>query len=580
MKLFNLQFGSELKNTADLFYRGEAKYECGNLKFLKNETASFDTYFGLFSFSKYKKYCNINNVDLILNGSGDFLVDVIHRQKDGTDVPLSQHKFTDSANVQIDFSQLDDGYIYFSVTALTDATLYGGYYDLDKVQENHIKIGIVICTFKREEFVKNNLKRFLAGTEKEPVWKDWLHIFIIDNAKTLDLEKNDLYTVVPNKNLGGSGGFTRGICEVCDRPEFTHFLLMDDDIHFEFETLKRTFYLLRALSEEYKNSTVGGAMLYLDKPTFQHEFGGYFYGLAFRPINSRIDMSQQENLMRNEYPEQANYNAWWYTCMPVETVKKYGLPLPLFIKNDDVEYGLRSIENLINLNGIAIWHQDFSFKYNASLDYYCRRNELITTSLHSNENRFKLGFKLLYQTFTRLGVKRYYAAEVSLDAYYDFFKGCKFLCDADMEKLNSKLMSGHPKFIDKADLEKTYNVDIDKELAKIDKPKNKRNIFRQMLLTLENYFPAFMFKKDVVVVDYSSGKVKPLFRKKTSIHFDANRNQGYVCELDTKRRNKIRRKTIKMFFKIIFSYGKIKKEYKNNYLSACSREEWNKKFGI
>ena len=35
---------------------------------------------------------------------------------------------------------------------------------------------------------------------------------------------------------GGSGGFTRGLLEVCQSGEYTHVLLMDDDISFEPET--------------------------------------------------------------------------------------------------------------------------------------------------------------------------------------------------------------------------------------------------------------------------------------------------------------------------------------------------------
>lgn len=69
---------------------------------------------------------------------------------------------------------------------------------------------------------------------------------------------------------------------------------MDDDIHFEFETLKRTAYLLRALSDEYKYATIGSPMMYLDRPTEQHEFGGYFTGLNYKPRNSHLDRHKRK----------------------------------------------------------------------------------------------------------------------------------------------------------------------------------------------------------------------------------------------------------------------------------------------
>ena len=105
-------------------------------------------------------------------------------------------------------------------------------------------------------------------------------------------------------------------------------------------------------------------MLVLERPVIQYEFGGKYDGLRFKLINSGLDMRETRSLMRNESAPKPDYNAWWYCCMPVEYAFKNGLPLPLFIKCDDVEYGIRCITNLILMNGIGIWHQDFSAKYN------------------------------------------------------------------------------------------------------------------------------------------------------------------------------------------------------------------------
>lgn len=115
-------------------------------------------------------------------------------------------KFTDSYTVRLDISELPDkGYLYFTLTAESEAELTGGSYLADTNNDNPVKIGLVICTYKRETFVKNNLKRLLAGIAAEPEWGNVLHVFVIDNAKTLELPENEYYTVVPNKNLGGSG---------------------------------------------------------------------------------------------------------------------------------------------------------------------------------------------------------------------------------------------------------------------------------------------------------------------------------------------------------------------------------------
>ena len=36
------------------------------------------------------------------------------------------------------------------------------------------------------------------------------------------------------------------------------------------------------------------------------------------------------------------------------------LPLPLFIKCDDAEYGLRNIRHITALNGVGLWHKGFA----------------------------------------------------------------------------------------------------------------------------------------------------------------------------------------------------------------------------
>ena len=583
MKLFNLLFGCELEGTEKLFYQGGAAYDAErkSLRFQAGETASFETYFNLFSYAKYRKYCGIQNANVRFEGTGSFLAEFFCRTQSGNTLPLQTVKFTDSYTVRLDISELPDkGYLYFTLTAESEAELTGGSYLADTNNDNPVKIGLVICTYKRETFVKNNLKRLLAGIAAEPEWGNVLHVFVIDNAKTLELPENEYYTVVPNKNLGGSGGFTRGITEVCKDPSFTHFLLMDDDIHFEFETLKRTAYLLRALSDEYRSATVGGSMLYLDKPTVQHEFGGYFTGLQYIARNSLLDMTETDNLIENEDPPKANYNAWWYTCMPTDTMQKYSLPLPLFIKGDDVEYGIRCIDQLILMSGLSIWHQDFSLKYNAALEYYGKRNELILAAIHFNAGRWNLSVKLLYMVFIQLVLKRYYCAELILDAYRDYFKGYQFLIDTDMTQRNTEIMARQPKFYSKDELENTYSLDLNTVVEKKTVKKKRRNIFRFILLTMESFLPAFLFKKQPIAANANSNRAAPLFLRKTSVHYDPYREQGYVCELDTKSRRKIRSETFKMLFFILFHQKKTRKEYQRHYLETCSLEEWNRKFYI
>lgn len=582
MVLYNLMFGNGTDDVSALFFRGDAALDpCGTLKIPEGSEISFETYFNLFSHTKFRKYCGIREVFIQLKGKGTFCANFYHRSTSGIVTLLYSSCFCDTGCARLSLSQLpQEGYIYLTVQALTECELFRGYFFTEDEKRRDCKIGIVICTYRREEFVYKNLQMIEKAIAAEPEWASKIHVFIIDNGSTVSLPESSIYTVVPNKNLGGSGGFTRGIIEVEKAGTYSHFLLMDDDIRFEFETLKRTYYLLSALNDEYENATVGGAMLYLDRPTVQHEFGGYFSGLQYCARNSKLDLAEAENLLLNEQPVTANYNAWWFTCMPVQTVAQNGLPLPLFIKGDDVEYGIRCIQKLILMNGIGVWHQDFTVKYSAAMEYYGKRNELIDAAIHFKIKRRNLCLKLMYTVFIQLALKRYDCAELILRAYSDFFAGYRFLIDTDLEALNREIMRTPPQFISKDELEHRFGLNIDSSLKDMDSRRQKPSLMRRALLTLENFLPSFLFSKKPILADANSTWARPLFLKKISIHYDIYKQEGYVCELDTKRRRKIRRAAYKMFFKILFGYGKTETEYKNNYKKTCSLQVWKDKLDL
>ncbi len=73
--------------------------------------------------------------------------------------------------------------------------------------------------------------------------------------------------------------------------------------------------------------------------------------------------------------------------IPRQVAEELGQPLPLFIKWDDAEYGLRAAEHgypTVTLPGAAIWHMAWSDKDDA-IDwqaYFHLRNRLVVAALH------------------------------------------------------------------------------------------------------------------------------------------------------------------------------------------------------
>lgn len=48
--------------------------------------------------------------------------------------------------------------------------------------------------------------------------------------------------------------------------------------------------------------------------------------------------------------------------MPIRRIREIGYPLPIFVKGDDMEYGIRNHKEVMHMNGIGVWHQSFQEK--------------------------------------------------------------------------------------------------------------------------------------------------------------------------------------------------------------------------
>jgi hypothetical protein len=109
-------------------------------------------------------------------------------------------------------------------------------------------------------------------------------------------------------------------------------------------------------------------------------------------------------------------------------IKEEGLPLPVFVRCDDAEYGTRCHRELITMNGLCIWHMSFHVRYNAAVErYQTTRNTMIaqcTTGFAPNSD-----FMHELHNNIRLELKKfgYTNAKLCLDAFEDFLKGPKFI---------------------------------------------------------------------------------------------------------------------------------------------------------
>ncbi len=434
-------------------------YSEGSLRLEKGKPVGFNTYFNGCSIDKWKKYTILNNLSLRLALKGKVKVTLV------TEYLLHENRIerilgesiADTADRQ-EFTVSCDiknarGMLSFRLEALEDGGIfYGGAYCSQAEQQTlrDVKIGVGICTFRRERYVEKNLRilqKEIMENKDSPLCGR-LEILIADNGKTLDPGRMGMKHVhiYPNPNLGGTGGFTRCMIEMKRNREklgITHVLLMDDDVVIEPQALERTYMLLTLVREEYRDTFIGGAMLRLDQQCIQHESGAVWHldtGMV-SPLKDGLDLREVRNCIYNEIEEYTSYIAWWYCCFPLCVAEDDNLPFPFFIKIDDVEYSIRNMKHLILMNGICVWHDPFEYKYASYLEYYVVRNRMIMSALQGDAYRLHTVLRqMLAFCLREITYYRYKNVELYLRGVRDFLKGPAWLMRQDGEALNQDLI--------------------------------------------------------------------------------------------------------------------------------------------
>lgn len=450
MVLSQMVFPSE--ETAEksmLYYRGKAR-PCvhDGLGLLPGVPVRFDTYFNAFFYGAYTEHTHVKRVRVCTRTTGILQIKLFSVDERGRETLLTEQAVSGNRTAAElpEYALADlspNGALFLEVTAHSaPAWLHSGWYEA-AADCHPVRIAAVICTYHREEYVYRNLRNVRKKIWENPDCpaRDDIDILVIDNGKSIQTEDHAHIYVFPNKNCGGSGGFTRGMLEATRRGQYTHVLLMDDDISFEPEVLVRTVQFLKAARPTERPLCIGGQMLLEDRPTVQFEAGSSYIRGRLSPNGQGRDLSSREALLANARGGPAQYNAWWYCCLPLSAIEKNGFPLPLFIKTDDVEYGLRLRPHVVLLNGIGVWHTAFSDKYSPYLEYYIKRNELIVSAIHGSGAGVLPSLRKLLRTFVRAllsGETKVLYFERR--ACQDFLRGPDFLLRTDGEALHVRLL--------------------------------------------------------------------------------------------------------------------------------------------
>lgn len=539
-----------------LFFRRSGKTLAmpGILRFKELEQVEFDTYFNAVSIGKWLKYTSLQTLTLRLQLKGSFIVWIRQRERytHGTIVKtITQYSVTCGEREEMAFPvpYLEgNGLIYFSLQAVGDnAELYGGEWHGEFEKTQAVKLGVIFCTYKREQYVLRNLNRLRE-----------YDVFVVDNAGTLpeDCCKH-LYR---NPNLGGSGGFARGMYEVAKLPEYTHVLLMDDDVAVHPESVYRTQTLYTALKPEYRGYLVGGAMFRLDHPVYQHEAGCRLLTgtMGISVSKSGRLMSDPEQCLLNEFEETCDHNAWFFCAFPVELCRGDQLPLPLFMQWDDVEFSLRQNKRFIHMNGLCVWHEDFEAKlYFGGRVYYAHRNSLIVFASHGigiDAKRFLKGVK--NYVLRELLCQRYKIAESILDGIADFLKGVDWLKGLDAAAKHNEFSANGYKLEDPETLGVAISWDDLENAILLDDKSRLRRFFR--LLSFNGLFR----RPDKVAVTHMQ-RARPVhfYRAASGVYYDMQSRKAFVTQRSKGETFRLLRKYRAVRKQFLKAYKKVAAEY-------------------
>jgi galactofuranosylgalactofuranosylrhamnosyl-N-acetylglucosaminyl-diphospho-decaprenol beta-1,5/1,6-galactofuranosyltransferase len=435
---------------------GRHRYRVG-----ESDRISFGTYFNAFAASYWRRWTVVTSVTLRvrLTGKGSSVI-VYRSMPDGraqrVDDDTVQSEDTEEFTFDLSLASFaDGGWYWFDIIAgpveavLEDAS-WSAEVPADRAEPGTVTVGIT--TMNRPDFCADLLTqigsdRRVAEILDEVVVAEQGTKKVVDSERFPAAEQalGDRLRIIEQANMGGSGGYARSQLETLEAGRSTYMICMDDDVVCEPESIVRAV----TFGDLCRRPTiVGGHMFSLFAKSRLHSFGEVinryrFWWQSAPTVWNDWDFSER-NLRSARWLHRridVDFNGWFMCLIPTEVLRTVGLSLPLFIKWDDSEFGVRAQAAgfpTVTLPGAAVWHVPWTDK-NDALDwqsYFHQRNRFIAALLHSPYDR---GGRMVRESFNHqvkhLFALQYSTAELRHRALEDVLAGPERL----HEELTTKL---------------------------------------------------------------------------------------------------------------------------------------------
>ncbi len=408
------------------------------------ERISFATYFNAFAASYWRRWTTVEEVRLQVRTSGRGTVSIYRSNARGSLQHVETTRVDGEAQTEFVLSLApfgDGGWYWFDITAGTDDMEFvGAEWQTRAARRQTGLITLEITTLNKTAYCINNLR--ILGQHPEAL-EHVKEVIVVDQGtdKVADAEGfaevesalGGKLRIIDQNNLGGSGGFARGMYEAVENGS-DYVLLLDDDVVIEAESLIR----LGTFADYCKKPTlVGGHMFDLHDRNVLHTLGEVVNPYLIGPAEPNPNQEMRHNFAQRNLRDtpwmhrrvDVDYNGWWMCLIPTAVIREIGLSLPVFIKWDDSEYGVRAKAagyNTVSLPGSAVWHVSWIDKDDLVgwQAYFHTRNRFIYALLHSPydfggglvENSIKLDLKHNISM-------QYYTLQGRIEAMKDLLQG-------------------------------------------------------------------------------------------------------------------------------------------------------------
>ena len=449
---------------------------------------SLCTYFNAFPAAYWRRWTRVKRVRLGVRVSGSGVLNVFRSSGRGLIYPVSSQEFSTKSVkefvAEVPMTNLmDGGYFWFDVEAAetSKVNVSDAHWDVPRetrvtrtvnkvqreqgqasedqtaatesqlTQDQGNRLSIAITTFNRASYCLNQL-RAIAGAEELRQRLDT--VYCTDQGTDLVRDLPDFaevaadlgsqLTYLRQGNLGGSGGFSRGMYETVRAGRSSHVLLLDDDAISEPESILRA---IQFTDYAVQPVLVGGGMLHLDNRSMLFTQGERLdthrmavSSAAELPYNHDFSVESLRDSPERHQRVDSDYNGWWMCLIPVECIKAVGLSLPVFIKFDDMEYGVRAKRAgfpTVCLPGVAVWHQAWHDKDPSRTweEYFLHRNRWIAGLMLNPDHPPRIVVENMYGA-SRLGLGLAYSAmALHTQGLRDILRGPEYIVSAMTTKL-------------------------------------------------------------------------------------------------------------------------------------------------